>query len=166
MAWFKDSESVIATVGYVACVEGLLLLLVWFPQALHRRLPWHSATKLARTLLPSWLAATAAVITWIQVVLLHVGGKLPGTPLAALLVAGLGVALLLVPLYQFVARSFWEYGVGAVLDPVRWHAAWREVYGEVRRSFGSGCHAETTLSAKARDLPTDSGSRDTGPTHS
>jgi hypothetical protein len=159
-SWFKSDAGWAVTLGEIACIQVVLFLLVIFPELLRRRLPWHRATKLARTLLPSWLTAAAAVITWIQIMLLHFSGQLPTTPLGALLVAGLGVAVLLTPLYQFISRSCWEYGIEAVLDPLRWHGAWRKVYDEVRSSFGSDAAARTSSSANARGAPPDASPHD------
>jgi hypothetical protein len=115
-----------------ACLLGIPGLLIIYPQQLRRRLPWDRATELSRTLLPAWLAAAAAVITWAYVLLLHLaGGPLASTSVPVLLVAGFGVATLLVPLYQFLARSCWQYGSDAVFDPVRWRAAVVRVYREI-----------------------------------
>jgi len=67
--------------------------------------------------------------------LLHFGGgALAKDSLSLIAVAGLGAALLLVPLFQFVARSCWEYGFLTVFDPVRWRGASRAVHDEVRRA--------------------------------
>ena len=114
------------------CQLGIMYLLVVFPGALRRRLPWDHATELAQSLLPAWLAAAGVGITWLYVLLLHFGdGPLAKTSLAVTLVGGLGLAVLLAPLYQFMARSCWQYGGEAVLDPVRWLAAWRKVAKEI-----------------------------------
>ena len=92
------------------CLLVIPGLLVIYPQELRRRLPWGHATELSRTLLPAWLAAAAAVITWIYILLSHLaGGPLASTSVPVLLVAGVGVATLLLPLYQFMARSCWQY---------------------------------------------------------
>lgn len=165
-SWFKSDAGVAVSLGSIACNQAIWFLLVIFPQRLRRRLPWHRATKLARTLLPSWLTAASAVITWIQILLLHFTHQLPTAPLVAWLVAGLGVAVLLTPLYQFIARSCWEYGIEAMLDPARWHGTWRKVYDEIRSSFASGAHAGTTSSANAGKSPLDAGPHDAEVTHS
>lgn len=115
-----------------ACWLGIPGLLIIYPQQLRRRLPWDRATELSQTLLPAWLAAAAAVITWAYVLLLHFGGgPLARTSVLVLLVAGFGVATLLVPLYQFLARSCWQSGSDAVFDPVRWYTAVVTVYREI-----------------------------------
>jgi hypothetical protein len=110
----------------------ILLTLLMFPLELHNILPWDRAKKLTRTLLPAWLAAAAAVFTWIDIVLLHfAGGPLASTSVPVLMVAGFGVATLLLPLYQYMARSCWQYGT-AVFDPVRWRAAVVKVRKEIK----------------------------------
>jgi hypothetical protein len=123
--------------GFVrfSCQLASLLILVWIPAALRRRLPWKDASNLAKSLVPSWLAAAATIFTWLYIVLLHFGGgALAKDPLSLVAVAGLGAAVLLVPLFQFVARSCWEYGFVTVFDPVRWRGAFRAVHDEVRRA--------------------------------
>lgn len=104
----------------------------WFvvvtPEFLRRNRPWREATDLAKTLVPAWLAAAAALATWASVVAEHFfGGLLWRTSVWLALVGGLTAAALLAPLYQFMARSGWEYGVGVVLDPAAWRKAWRTV---------------------------------------
>ena len=121
------------------CLFGIWFLVVMYPHDLRQWLPWDRATKLSRKLLPAWLAAAAAVITWIYILLLHfAGGPLASTSMPVLLVAGFGVATLLVPLYQFMAMSCWRHGREAVFDPVRWRAAFVKVRSEIkdaRRSY-------------------------------
>jgi hypothetical protein len=143
LSWLKGEITggiggqVIASVAG-ACLLAIPGLLVIYPQELRRRLPWDRATELSRTLLPAWLAAAAAVTTWIYILLLHLaGGPLASTSVPVLLVAGFGVATLLVPLYQFMARSCWQYGSGAVFDPVRWRAAVVKVRREVAAAEAS-----------------------------
>jgi hypothetical protein len=146
----------VVSVVQVACQVSITYLLIMFPAALRRRLPWDGATKLAQTLLPAWLAAAAAVVTWIFVLVLHFGGPLNHTSLAATLIGGLGLAALLAPLYQFMARSCWQHGGDAVLDPVRWRAAFATVRTELRQAYASYRVAEAIPSADAEDLPPDS----------
>lgn len=140
----------------IACQVSITYLLIMFPAALRRRLPWDRASKLAQTLLPAWLAAAAALMTWIFVLLLHIGGPLARTSLAATLVGGLGLAALLAPLYQFMARSSWQYGGEAVLDPVRWRAAFTAVRTEIRQAYASHQEGGAVRTAGAEDLPPDS----------
>ena len=93
-------------VAVVFLQVGIMELLVIIPYEMHEYLPWDHAKKLSRTLLPAWQAAAAAVMTWIDILLLHfAGGPLASTSVLVLMVAGFGVATLLVPLYQFIARS-------------------------------------------------------------
>ncbi len=106
-----------------ACQLISLLLLVGVPAVLRRWLPWHTASEMARSLVPSWLAAAAAILTWLYIVLLHFGGgALAHDPVGLIVVAGIGAASLLAPLFQFIARSCWEYGSLALLDPLRWRS--------------------------------------------
>jgi hypothetical protein len=122
-----------------ACQLISLLLLVGVPAVLRRWLPWHTASEMARSLVPSWLAATAAILTWLYIVLLHFGGgALAHDPMGLIVVAGIGAASLLAPLFQFIARSCWEYGSLALLDPLRWRGAARTVADEIRRSRAAG----------------------------
>jgi hypothetical protein len=133
--WYTAGYSVggfAIAVASDGCLLGIPYLLVVYPRGLRKSLPWDGATELSRTLLPAWLAAAASVLTWIYVLLLHFGwGPLTSTPARVLLVAGLGVATLLAPLYQFIARSCWQYGSEAVFDPVRWRAAVMKVHKEI-----------------------------------
>ena len=123
-----------------ACQLATLLILIGIPAVLrHWLLPWGAASGLARSLVPSWLAAVATVLTWLYIILLHFGGgALARDPLGLIVVTGLAAALILVPVFQFVARSCWEYGFVAVFDPVRWHGAFRVVFDEVLGARGSG----------------------------
>jgi hypothetical protein len=122
-----------------ACQLVTLLILIAIPAVLrHWLLPWGTASSLARSLVPSWLAAVATVLTWLYIILLHFGGgALARDPLGLIVVTGLAAALILVPVFQFVARSCWEYGFVAVFDPVRWHGAFRAVFDEVLGAHGS-----------------------------
>ena len=84
--------------------------------------------------------------TWVYIVFLHFGGgALAGTHLGAVIVGGLLVALLLVPLFQFVVRTGWEYGPVRMLEPLRWGGAFHDFLDEIRRaraSRGSGTPGE------------------------
>jgi hypothetical protein len=138
LSWFKGEITggvggVMIVVAVVFLQVGIVELVVIIPDEMHEYLPWDHAKKLSRTLLPAWQAAAAAVMTWIDILLLHfAGGPLASTSLLVLMVAGIGVATLLVPLYQFLARSCWQYGAAAVFDPVRWRDAVRKVRKEVK----------------------------------
>jgi hypothetical protein len=129
------SGGIAADVAGIAELVCLLLspaLLIVFPEILHRRLPWRSATALARTLLPAWLATAAAVSTWLYIVLQNTAdGALVGIPTVPLMVAALGAAALLAPAYRRLARSCWKSGVAAVFDPKRWRSTCCTVFGEV-----------------------------------
>ena len=145
------------------CLLVIPGLLVIYPQELRRRLPWGHATELSRTLLPAWLAAAAAVITWIYILLSHLaGGPLASTSVPVLLVAGVGVATLLLPLYQFMARSCWQYGSEAVFDPVRWCAAVVKVHREIAVANASRLQAMLMQSADTQDRRADSDPQDNG----
>jgi hypothetical protein len=101
-----------------ACQLICLFLLVGVPAVLRRWLSWHTASEHAKSLMPSWLAAAATVLTWLYIVLLHFGGgALAHAALGLITVAGIGAAALLAPLYQFIARSCWEYGSLTLFDP-------------------------------------------------
>lgn len=136
--------------GFVAKVLGVirfnfslipLFILGGVPALLRRWLPWECASTRWRSLVPSWLAAAGAVLTWFYIVFLHFGGgALASDSLGSVIVGGLLAALVLVPLFQFVARSGWEYGSVTMLDPERWVSAFRDFFNEVqeaRRSRGS-----------------------------
>ncbi|MGZ4543601.1 MAG: hypothetical protein ACXVXI_10875 [Mycobacteriaceae bacterium] len=72
------------------------------------------------------------------IVFLHFGGgALARTHLGAVIVGGLLAALLLVPLFQFVARTGWEYGPVRMLEPLRWGSAFRDFLAEVREARAS-----------------------------
>ena len=112
-------------------VFAIPAFVVAIPEALRQIRPWDEAADLAKTLVPAWLAAAAAAATFLYVFVQYFfGAALAHRSLPAVLVGGLGTAALLAPVYQFMARSCWEYGVGAVLDPVRWLKTWREVSKE------------------------------------
>jgi hypothetical protein len=158
----------LGAVGF-CCQCASFLVLTAIPAALRNWLPWNSASNLARSLVPSWLAAAATILTWLYIVLLHFSGAaLAKDPLSLVVVAGLVTAVLLVPLFQFVARSCWEYGFVAVFDPVRWRDAFRDVYDEVQRArnpsilseadgpesvSGSGAGPEETVLPRSSQYP-------------
>jgi hypothetical protein len=145
LSWLKDeitggAGGLMIVVVSTLMQVGILELLVIIPYEMRDYLPWDRAKKLTRTLLPAWQAAAAAVLTWIDIVLLHfAGGPLASTSVPVLMVAGFGVATLLVPVYQFMARSCWQYGPTAVLDPVRW----RDAVVKVRREIKDARRART-----------------------
>jgi hypothetical protein len=119
----------------LACELVTLFILAGIPAVLRRWLPWSIASGMARSLVPSWLAAGAAFTTWLYIVLMHFDkGALASYPLGLIVVSGLGAAALLAPLFQFVTRSCWEYGPVVVFDPVRWRSAFLAVFDEVRRA--------------------------------
>lgn len=127
--------SVTSAVG-LACLFAIPLLLVVAPERLRRKRPWNHASELARTLMPSWLAASAALLTGLYALAEHFfGGPLAGPSLWVVLVGGLAVAALLAPAYQFVARSCWQYGIEVVLDPERWRDTRRKVWRELGGAF-------------------------------
>jgi hypothetical protein len=112
-----------------------LFILGAVPTLLRRWLPWTRSSDRFRSLVPSWLAAAAAILTWLYIVFLHFGGgALARLSLGAVIVGGLLVALTLVPLFQFVARSGWKYGPVRMLDPLRWGSAFRDFFDEVREA--------------------------------
>jgi hypothetical protein len=118
-----------------ACQLASLLLLVGVPAVLRRWLPWDTASEMARSLVPSWLAAAAAILTWLYIIVMHFGGAaLAHDPMGLIVVAGIGAAALLAPLFQFIARSCWEHGSLALFDPLRWRGAVSAVADEIRRS--------------------------------
>jgi hypothetical protein len=140
--------------GFVRFVCELvsLLILVGVPAVLRRWLPWGIASGMARSLVPSWLAIAAAFTTWLYIFLLHFGGgALAKYPLGLVIVAGLGAAALLAPLFQFVTRSCWEYGSVVVFDPVRWRRAFLAVLDEVRRGRESRVSSKVGKPGPAED---------------
>lgn len=119
----------------LACQFVILFILAGIPAVLRRWLPWSIASGMARSLVPSWLAAGAAFATWVYIVLMKFDkGALAKYPLGLIVVSGLGAAALLAPLFQFVARSCWEYGAVVVFDPLGWRSAFTTVFDEVRRA--------------------------------
>src|SRR5712691_6327736 len=98
LSWFKSEitggAGGVMIVVVTGCLQvGILFLLVITPDERRAYLPWDRAKKLTRTLLPAWQAAAAAVLTWIDILLLHfAGGPLASTPVLVLMVAGFGVA--------------------------------------------------------------------------
>jgi hypothetical protein len=124
--------------AYLMHYVALLILyavpevLVTIPAKLRKTRPWPDASNLAKTLVPSWLAASAAAATFGYLFAQHwFGGPLSRLSLWAVLVSGLAAAALLAPGYQFMARSLWEHGVEAVLDAGRWRKTWRAVRFEL-----------------------------------
>ena len=87
---------------------------------------------------------------------------LASTSVPVLLVAGVGVATLLLPLYQFMARSCWQYGSEAVFDPVRWCAAVVKVHREIAVANASRLQAMLMQSADTQDRRADSDPQDNG----
>ena len=76
LSWFKGEITggvggFMIAAAVVFLQVGILILLVIIPFEMHEYLPWDHATKLSRTLLPAWQAAAAAVMTWIDILLLH-----------------------------------------------------------------------------------------------
>lgn len=105
----KATSSAWLAVGS-AFVIAIPMLVVVTPEALRRYRPWDKASDLAKTLVPAWLSAAAAVATFAYVVVEHFfGAALAGKKLPEVLVGGLAAAALLAPAYQFMARSCWEY---------------------------------------------------------
>ena len=121
----------------VASVSVMLILIAVFvvPQflrKLHR--PMGAVSEQTQTLLPSLLAVVAGVATWVYLFTMRFGqGALSGRDFNTLAVAvgGAGVALLLVPMYQYTIKSCWEHGLENLLDPVRWRSAVRDVFREL-----------------------------------
>ncbi len=130
----NEGQPILLPSAGIGCLF-LIWAVVFVPQRLRRRSRCMNAvSELARTLLPSWLAAVAAVATWGWVFMLRFGqGSLSGPDFKTLPVAvgAAGVAVLLVPLYQFTARACWQHGIEKVLDPVRWLQVVRDVLEEL-----------------------------------
>lgn len=114
---------------FLYALPGLLVII---PVNLRRTRPWPKASDLAKTLVPSWLAASAAAATFGYLFAQHwFGGPLAGLSVWTVLVGGMAVAALLAPGYQFMTRSFWEHGVEVVLDAGRWRESWSAVRFEL-----------------------------------
>jgi hypothetical protein len=139
----QGASSVAASAGII-CLGLIEVAVVLVPQQLRKRhLCINTVSELARTLVPSWLTAVAAVATWAYVFLLRFGdGALSGSGFGTLAVAagGAAVAVLLVPVYQFTARSCWEHGLENVLDPQRWRRAVTKVSTELRKTAETAPH--------------------------
>lgn len=58
--------------------------------------------------------------------------------------------VLLVPVYQLIARACWRYSLADLLDPTAWWAKWSEVADEIR-SF----HANQALREAAENRSAD-----------
>jgi hypothetical protein len=134
------------------------VVLVVIPERLRWNRPWSCASPLARTLVPSWLAASAASATWGYVFAEHFfAGPLAGPSLGVIAVGGLAVAALLVPVYQFMARSCWEYGIEVVLDPKRWGDTRRNLWRELGGAFGAKPSSETAQHAASSPVASGTG---------
>jgi hypothetical protein len=136
----------------ITCLFAIPAVLVAVPEQLRRKRPWTDASERARAVVPSWLAASAAVLTGAYLLAEHFfGGPLAGPSLWVVLVGGLGVAALLVPAYQFMARSCWEYGVEVILDPQRWRDTSRKLWRELGGAFldDTPGHAKPVASREA-----------------
>jgi hypothetical protein len=133
----KGASSVAAAAGII-CLAVIEAAVILVPQQLRKRhLCINTVSELARTLVPSWLTAVAAVATLAYVFLLRFGdGALSGSGFGTLAVAagGAAAAVLLVPVYQFTARSCWEHGLETVLDPQHWRQAVTDVRSELRQT--------------------------------
>jgi len=138
----------------LACELAALFIVAGIPAVLRRWLPWSIASGMARSLVPSWLAAGAAFTTWSYIVLMHFDkGALARYPLGLIVVSGLGAAALLAPLFQFVARSCWEYGAVVVFDPLRWRSAFLTVFDEVWRARAARVSDKVGKPRLAEDPP-------------
>jgi hypothetical protein len=119
------------------CLLAIPALLIGIPEVLRRNgQTWDQAVDPAKARTPAFLAAWAAVATYLYIIAEHFfGGPLAGPPLRVLLAGGIAVAAMLAPAYQIVARACWEHGVAEVLDPARWRKAWRAVSAELGDAF-------------------------------
>jgi hypothetical protein len=148
--------SVLSATGALMCFLLIVFVVVVVPGRLRRRgRAMGDVPERAAVLFPSWLAATAAVATWGYIFLLRFGrGVLSGSGFGTLAVGAgaVAVAVLMVPAYQFVARSCWERGLENMLDPVRWREAVREVFRALRdpaaAAVADAAGAEATTAAE------------------
>ena len=91
-----------------------------------------------KRLLPSWLAAAAALSTGLYAFTLHfLGGPLAKLSLLQLVVAIAFAVALLVPPYRCVARACWERGIAEVFDPAHWRKAWLKMKDDLDDAFPS-----------------------------
>lgn len=119
-------------------VQSVLALTILLPHYLKGRLKWEDASEQAKTLVPSWSAALAAVATGGQVIMLHYyKGPLVHTSLSTVIVAALAVATLLAPAYKWLTKAVWISGLSDILSPRSWHKSISEVIGEIMRSSES-----------------------------
>src|SRR5690349_6682116 len=116
-----------------ALAECLLYSLLFGPEIIRRKLPFERASEQALRFVPAGLGVIAAIVTGSYLLVLHFFNQslstIPPGPLAASILA---VMTLLAPLYQFIARACWRYGLADFLDPMAWWAKWRTVTDEVR----------------------------------
>jgi hypothetical protein len=115
-----------------------LFILGAVPTLLRRWLPWADASPRFRSLVPSWLAYTSAILAWLYIIFLHFsGGALAKLSLGTVIIGGFLLLLNFLSFFQFVARSGWEDGAVRMLDPVRWGSAFRDFLEEVRKARAS-----------------------------
>jgi hypothetical protein len=155
----QDLSISIASFACYLCEDAIGVFLVFAPQLLRWRLPWERASEQVRTALSAWLAALAAVSTWLYIFLLHFeNGPLATISRTPLAVAALAAATLLAPTYSFIVRLFWKRGSMAVINPAFWRSAWLAARPEIKRVLAppppppppppvDSTHAHTTGSA-------------------
>jgi hypothetical protein len=113
-------------------IQSVLALVLALPHYLNKRIEWGKASDQTKTLLPSWIAALAALATGGQIIMLHYyRGPFRSTPVSTVVIAALLVSALLAPVYKWVTRTVWIKGLSTTFSPSRWYKAISEVLREI-----------------------------------
>jgi hypothetical protein len=113
-------------------VQAVLGLVLALPHYLKKRLEWDKASDQTKTLLPSWIAALAALATGGQIIMLHYyRGPFSSTPTSTVVIAALLVSALLAPVYKWIVKVVWIKGLSTTFSPGRWCKVVSEVLREV-----------------------------------
>ena len=113
-------------------IQSVLALVLVLPHYLNKRLEWGKASDQTKTLLPSWIAALAALATGGQIIMLHYyRGPFSSTPTSTVVIAALLVSALLAPVYKWLVKVVWVKGFSTTFSPGRWYKVVSEVLREI-----------------------------------
>ena len=147
----QSSSNSLASFVSQWCLMAFAALLLVAPLTLRTYMPWDGASETARKVIPAWLGATSAVVTWLYIFMLHFErGPLAGTKAGPLAVAALGAATLLEPVYHSAARVFWQRDIGELFNPWDWWIKWCKLRQEFKRSFGQKPSSEIAQKDESR----------------